>query len=102
MMEFKFCPHCGASRQGAFCGGCGFHFESFRPTTSTGDNGNTEDPTQTIDREQPTAEPEVSRPSFPVPFGMAYGESFDPSQDCWNCGSQSGSGECELCGFSKP
>jgi hypothetical protein len=101
-MEIKFCPQCGTGRQGAFCGGCGFHFESFRPTASAEGIRSNEESDHGTGILELTKEPEVSRPSFPIPFGMAYGEYFDQSRDCWNCGVEYGSEECELCGFSKP
>lgn len=100
MMEIKFCPQCGTGRQGAFCGGCGFHFDSFRPTSSTSQNPSSKESGHSPDITDPTLGDEFTRPSFPIPFGMAYGESFDQSRDCWNCGVESGPAECELCGFS--
>lgn len=100
-MEIKFCPQCGTARQGPFCGGCGFRFESLGAALSS-------DPaTPYVPRHSDTVVEETvttweaQQPSFPIPFGMKYGESFDQSQDCWNCGTESATAECELCGFSR-
>jgi len=96
-MEIKFCPQCGTARQGAFCGGCGLSFVSFSTATNSNVAPNDEpllDEANNVD--------DASSQSFPVPFGMKYGESFDQTRDCWNCGTQSETAECELCGgFSR-
>ena len=100
-MEIRFCPQCGTPRQGAFCGGCGVRFESFlTPASSDVDQPNVSHQTESVVEEIVTSV-EVQQPSFPIPFGMKYGESFDQSQDCWNCGTESETAECALCGFSR-
>jgi hypothetical protein len=100
-MEIKFCPQCGTARQGAFCGGCGVRFESFSASASSDvDRPNVSHHNESVAEETVPAL-EVQQPSFPIPFGMKYGESFDQSQDCWNCGTESETTECELCGFSR-
>jgi len=92
-MEIRFCPQCGTARQGAFCGGCGFHFESLSAAAAGG--------TAPVSA-QPVDITEVAQPTFPIPFGMTYGEAFDHTRDCWNCGTESEAGDCELCGFTRP
>ncbi len=100
-MEIKFCPQCGTARQGAFCGGCGVRFEFFSASASSDvDRPNVSHHNESVAEETVPAL-EVQQPSFPIPFGMKYGESFDQSQDCWNCGTESETTECELCGFSR-
>jgi hypothetical protein len=101
-MEIKFCPQCGTGRQGKFCGGCGFPFDSFHPAASSGGAQSRKEALQRDEITAPTSASELSRPRFPVPLGMAYGESFDQSRHCWNCGVETGPSECELCGFLRP
>lgn len=98
-MEMRFCPQCGTGRRGKFCGGCGFHFDSFSATASTQGGQTPEESGQSAEVKNAPLAADLSRPSFPIPFGMAYGESFDSSRDCWNCGVESERGECGLCGF---
>ena len=101
-MEIKFCPQCGTLRQGAFCGGCGVRYESFFASVSPGLEPAVASPQTESLAEETTTASELQQVSFTVPFGMRYGETFDQSQDCWNCGAESDSVECELCGFSRP
>ena len=101
-MEIRFCPQCGTPRQGSFCGGCGVRFESFTASVSPDiEPAGASPQTESLTEETVTAS-ELQQVSFPIPYGMKYGESFDQSQDCWNCGTASDSAECELCGFSRP
>ena len=101
MMEIRFCPHCGAARQGAFCGGCGFRFESLGPIAVVGASEPPVQGEEFVGTGPMMTGTEIEQPSFPIPFGMQYGESFDQTQDCWNCGAEAQAGACGLCGFSR-
>lgn len=83
-MDIKFCPTCGKARGGNFCGGCGLNFLSFGAVAEQ--EGSTEIRAQ-----------EASPPSNSLPAGLIYGASFDPEDDCPNCGTPTGGESCGFC-----
>jgi uncharacterized membrane protein YvbJ len=71
----KFCPKCGAPREGRFCIKCGFNFESEGQTGSA--------PVVVVQSQRP----------------QKYGEGFTEEGNCSNCGAQRAVGQatCSLC-----
>lgn len=75
----NFCPTCGTPRQGRFCAGCGFAF--LEASTH-------------LSNDAPGLDPEVDV----LPSGMTYGDEFDASVHCVNCGmNTSGAARCSSC-----
>jgi hypothetical protein len=85
MVEFKFCPQCGAARMGRFCGGCGLDYLTLGSPAPRSE-------TTTV------AEEFDEGPALPeLPYGLSYGEAFHVDTDCSNCGSITDEGHCHLC-----
>lgn len=91
MVVLGFCPQCGSQKIGRFCPGCGLNLDELQlALASLG----IESP-----RMKSGAEVDIA-PIPPVqtgPEGLVYGEDFDPSVHCLNCGSVLDDGVCGLC-----
>jgi len=91
MVRFNYCPQCATAKIGRFCAGCGVNLEEitalFASLATT--------PT-TAGAAYAALEPDIPVVDMP-PSGLVYGESYDPDNDCANCGSPLQGDECSLC-----
>lgn len=91
MVEFNYCPQCATAKIGRFCAGCGTNLDQL--TALFAQLAQTQPATA---GQYAAHEPEAPAAASAI-TGLVYGESYDPDNDCANCGSPAPDGECALC-----